>query len=196
MFEPATGIGLHNRGIGFSLEPGHPAEYGPGRRPPHTLSPAMVTRPTARSRAAVGTMGGDSQPQILLQLLCRWLRHGESPGRADRRAALRARRAGSGFDTWLDAASPSVQIESHAPAGWADGLRERGHDVVVASPDGAHGFGHAHLIAAHPAGGWAGAADPRAQIGAAAGVLTRRAGAGRSRRITQSSGKTGARFSK
>ena len=27
-------------------------------------------------------MGGDSQPQILLQVLCRTLRHGESPGRA------------------------------------------------------------------------------------------------------------------
>jgi gamma-glutamyltranspeptidase/glutathione hydrolase len=41
--EPTTGIFLQNRGIGFSLQPGHPAEYGPGRRPPHTLSPALVT---------------------------------------------------------------------------------------------------------------------------------------------------------
>ena len=32
-----------------------------------------------------------------------------------------------------------------------------------------NGFGHAHLLAANPAGGWAGAADPRAEIGDAAG---------------------------
>ncbi|PZG14377.1 gamma-glutamyltransferase family protein, partial [Nonomuraea aridisoli] len=37
VFEPRTGINLHNRGIGFSLQPGHPAEYGPRKRPPHTL---------------------------------------------------------------------------------------------------------------------------------------------------------------
>src|SRR5437763_1196037 len=41
--EPTTGIFLQNRGIGFSVEPGHPAAYGPRRRPPHTLSPALVT---------------------------------------------------------------------------------------------------------------------------------------------------------
>jgi gamma-glutamyltranspeptidase/glutathione hydrolase len=169
VFEPATGIGLHNRGIGFSLEPGHPAEYGPGRRPPHTLSPAIVTAPDGALRGAVGTMGGDSQPQILLQLLCRWLRHGEWPGQAI--AAPRFTLVGtSGFDTWLTP-EPRVQLEAHAPAAWAEGLRGRGHDVVVAPAEGAHGFGHAHLLAAGPApgGAWAGAADPRAEIGAAAG---------------------------
>lgn len=167
VFEPSTGIGLHNRGIGFSLEPGHPAEYGPGRRPPHTLSPAMVTKPDGALAAAVGTMGGDSQPQILLQLLARWLHHDQSPGRAvgAARWTLQGR---SGFDTWVTP-DPRLQVESHAPAAWVDGLRQRGHDVVVAPPEGAHGFGHAHLLAAHPGGGWAGAADPRAEVGAAAG---------------------------
>lgn len=167
VFEPATGIGLHNRGVGFSLEPGHPAEYGPGRRPPHTLSPAMVTHPDGTLAAAVGTMGGDAQPQILLQLLCRWLRHGQSPG-----AAISAPRfvllGATGFDTWTTS-DPRVQLEPDVPPGWADGLRARGHDVVVAPPEGAHGFGHAHLIAARADGGWAGAADPRALVGAAAG---------------------------
>ncbi len=45
LVEPATGTFLHNRGIGFRLLAGHPAEYGAGRRPPHTLSPALVTGP-------------------------------------------------------------------------------------------------------------------------------------------------------
>lgn len=56
VFEPGTGIGLHNRGIGFSLVPGHPAEYGPGRRPPHTLAPALVTRPDGSLKGVIGTM--------------------------------------------------------------------------------------------------------------------------------------------
>ncbi len=43
LVEPTTGVFLHNRGVGFSLVPGHPAEVAPGRRPPHTLSPMLVT---------------------------------------------------------------------------------------------------------------------------------------------------------
>ncbi|MCI3948262.1 MAG: Gamma-glutamyltransferase, partial [Acidimicrobiales bacterium] len=66
---PGVRVFLHNRGIGFSLVPGHPAEYGPGRRPPSTLSPALVTRPDGSLHTVLGTMGGDSQPQVLLQLL-------------------------------------------------------------------------------------------------------------------------------
>jgi gamma-glutamyltranspeptidase/glutathione hydrolase len=77
-----TGVFLHNRGVGFNLEPGHRAEYGPGRRPPHTLSPALVTRPDGSLAQVIGTMGGDVQPQILLQLLVRLLHGGENPAAA------------------------------------------------------------------------------------------------------------------
>jgi gamma-glutamyltranspeptidase/glutathione hydrolase len=168
LFEPATGIGLHNRGIGFSLEPGHPAEYGPGRRPPHTLSPAVVTRPDGDLRAVVGTMGGDTQPQILLQLLTRLLHHGQSAGTtiAAPRWALR-QPASSGFDTWVDADATIVNVEDGADGDWSNGLRERGHEVEVV--EGVTGtFGHAHLIEVIESG-LAGAADPRALVGAAVG---------------------------
>ncbi|HTN81083.1 MAG TPA: gamma-glutamyltransferase, partial [Acidimicrobiales bacterium] len=73
LFEPSTGINLHNRGLGFSVEAGHPAEYAPGRQPPHTLTPALVTGLDGRLAAVLATMGGDSQPQILLQVLARAL---------------------------------------------------------------------------------------------------------------------------
>ena len=117
VFEPTTRIGLHNRGIGFSVDPRHPAAYGPRRRPPHTLSPAMVTRPDGTVRAAIGTMGGDSQPQILLQLLCRWLRHGSDPGRSI--AAPRWVLSGTtGFDTWTVPGGARVKLEAGAPAAW------------------------------------------------------------------------------
>ena len=94
---PAPGVFLHNRGIGFSLEAGHPAELAPGRRPPHTLAPALVTR-DGELHAVLGTMGGDTQPQVVLQLLARLLHAGQSPGTAIRSA--RWALGTGGFDVW------------------------------------------------------------------------------------------------
>jgi gamma-glutamyltranspeptidase/glutathione hydrolase len=160
VFEPTTGIGLHNRGIGFNLRLDHPACYGPGRRPPHTLSPALVTRPDGSLRAAVGTMGGDSQPQILLQVLSRWLHHDADPGGAidAPRWVLAAR---TGFDTWRAPDGAHVRLEHDAPPGWAPALRARGHEVEEAPAAMSHAFGHAHLLERTDSG-WAGATDPRA----------------------------------
>jgi gamma-glutamyltranspeptidase / glutathione hydrolase len=165
---PGVGIFLQNRGLGFSLVAGHPAEYGPRRRPPHTLSPLLVTRPSGELRALLGTMGGDTQPQILLQLLTRLLRHGESPGRAIAagRWALH-KPGGTAFDTWADPDALTVIVEGHVAPAWAAGLRDRGHDVKVV-PSG-HGFGHAHLIEVGADGMRSGAADHRAEVGAAVG---------------------------
>jgi len=166
--EPHTGIFLHNRGLGFSLVEGHPAELAPGRRPPHTLSPMVVTRRDGSPALAIGTMGGDSQPQILLQLLVRLLVHGESPAQAVAapRFTLVPRDGGSGFETWTSG-GVSVKLEGHAPGAWAEGLTARGHHVTE-GPAFDHGAGHAHLVAI---GGeyLHGAADPRSRNGSAAG---------------------------
>ena len=78
LIEPATGVFLHNRGVGFSLVAGHPAEVAPGRRPPHTLSPMLATAPDGALTHLVGAMGGDAQPQIMVQLLARLLRAGRT----------------------------------------------------------------------------------------------------------------------
>ncbi len=64
LVEPNTQINLHDRGLGFHLGAGHPAEVGPRRRPPHTLLPAMATR-GGRLDTVFGSMGGDAQPQIV-----------------------------------------------------------------------------------------------------------------------------------
>ncbi len=171
--EPATGVFLHDRGIGFTLGDGHPAMWAPGRRPPHTLSPALVTRPDGSLRAVLGTMGGDSQPQILVQLLARMLRHDQSPGRAVRAGRwVLGRRAPhgehGGFDTWAGDGPDRVEVEAHAPAAWDAGLTERGHDVSRSPAAVDHGFGHAQVIALSD-GVLAGIADPRSLDGAAAG---------------------------
>ncbi len=133
LFEPATGIGLHNRGIGFSLEPGHPAEYGPGRRPPHTLAPAVVTA-TGRRSAGRDRHDGRRHAAADPAAAADPVPAPRSVGRCDDRARLDGRCANptsSGFDTWVDADATVVNVEDEAADDWADGLRDRGHEVEV-----------------------------------------------------------------
>ena len=170
LFEPNTGINLHNRGLGFSVDPGHPAAYGPGRRPPHTLSPALVTTPDGALRATVGSMGGDAQPQIVLQLLARLLVADQAPATAVHapRFVLANHGNGRGFDTWDDPGHVGVDVEADAPESWRSGLVSRGHDVrIVRSAN--HGMGHAQVISVL-AEGLGGAADHRCGSGGAVGL--------------------------
>jgi gamma-glutamyltranspeptidase/glutathione hydrolase len=151
---PGVRIFLQNRGAGFSLVPGHPAEYRPARRPPHTLSPLLVTRDDGSLDALLGTMGGDSQPQILLQLLARVYGAGESPGDA------------VGAARWI-LTDRGVALEAHAPDRWPASLETRGH-TVERRPSWSREFGHAQVIRLD-GDHLAGAADPRSLGGAAAG---------------------------
>jgi gamma-glutamyltranspeptidase len=64
---PATGVLLHNRGACHTAE-----TYRGGARPVHTLAPAMALA-AGRPRLVFGTMGGEAQVQIHLQLLARIL---------------------------------------------------------------------------------------------------------------------------
>jgi gamma-glutamyltranspeptidase/glutathione hydrolase len=168
LVEPNTGINLHNRGLGFNLRDGHPAEFRPGHRPPHTLCPAMATADGAL-RAVFGTMGGDAQPQILLQVAARLFHYAQSPAAAVNAGRWALRGPSTGFDTWTSDRAPTVTIEGHAPSAWMAGLAGRGHRVEGLPPYDS-GFGHAHAIVIDADGFRAGAADPRTMIGAAAGI--------------------------
>ncbi len=70
---PKAGVALQNRGACFNLESGHPNEYGPAKRPMHTIIPAMTMR-DGRAEIAFGVMGGAYQPMgqahVLSNLLC------------------------------------------------------------------------------------------------------------------------------
>jgi gamma-glutamyltranspeptidase/glutathione hydrolase len=75
---PGTGFALHNRGAGFTLQPGLPNTVAPGKRPFHTLIPGFVSKPggspTADGRTdtpymSFGLMGGAMQAQGHAQLL-------------------------------------------------------------------------------------------------------------------------------
>jgi gamma-glutamyltranspeptidase/glutathione hydrolase len=70
-----TGIMLHNRGSGFSLEKGHPNQYAPGKRPFHTLVPAMLFKDGALLMS-YGVMGGDIQTQGHVQVVLNLVERG------------------------------------------------------------------------------------------------------------------------
>jgi gamma-glutamyltranspeptidase/glutathione hydrolase len=173
----STGVFLHNRGVGFSLVPGHPAELAPGTRPPHTLSPMLATRPDGSLSYLVGAMGGDAQPQVLQQVLARMLHAGQDPATAvtAARVSLAAPAAGPFRLWWGD--DLHVLVEGHAPPTWVDELTNRGHRVipipafepngvggiqiirVARDGDGRSGSGARHFV---------GAADPRSPCAATA----------------------------
>jgi gamma-glutamyltranspeptidase/glutathione hydrolase len=161
LVEPNTAINLHNRGIGFSLVAGHPAELRTGRRPPHTLAPTLVTGRGGSLAAIVGSAGGDAQPQIVAQLLARILnsRIPVTDAVAAPRWVLRS--GPTGFDTWLNGgANATVVIEEGAPPAWFSELPQLGQ-FIRAAPAGDGTFGHAHAIVVDRDGVPAGAAEPR-----------------------------------
>lgn len=163
--EPSTGINLQNRGLGFSLVPGHPAELAPGRKPPHTLCPSIVSRTDGTLAAVLGSMGGDAQPQIVTQVALRLMRQGAHPHDAVNAGRVVLRGASGGFDTWTSTTPPVVQVEGHAPDAWAEGLESRGHRVER-RPARDSGFGHAHAIVVERDGARLGGYDERTIVGA------------------------------
>ena len=167
-----TGVFLHNRGVGFSLERGHPGVYGPRRRPSHTLSPAIVTRPDGSLAEVIGTMGGDVQPQILLQLLARLLVSGQDPATAIAAARVVHEAPGAPpFRLW-QAPRQSLLMEFNAPELWHRGLEARGHRVRVVGPFNPVDVGCSQIISVAGAGDHltlTGASDPRSAEGAALG---------------------------
>jgi gamma-glutamyltranspeptidase / glutathione hydrolase len=173
----STGIFLHNRGVGFSLVPGHAAELAPGRRPPHTLSPMLATGADGALSHLVGAMGGDAQPQILQQILARMLHAGQDPATAvsAARVSLVAPSAGPFRLWWGD--DLQICVEGHAPAGWSDGLVDRGHRVIPVAAFEPNAVGGAQIIlverdgdGAQPGGRhYVGAADPRSPCASTAG---------------------------
>jgi gamma-glutamyltranspeptidase len=70
-----TGINLNDRGSYFTLEPDHPNVLAPGKRTFHTLMATVVSGPRT---VLLGSMGGDVQPQVNVQVLTRHLDRGRS----------------------------------------------------------------------------------------------------------------------
>lgn len=148
LLEPETGVLLQDRGALFTLEEGHPNVIEPGKRPYHTLTPMMALRDGALA-FTLGTPGGDSQTQSLLQIVHDLLIFGMTPQQAVEAPRFRSY---PGLRVALeDRIDPDVVRE----------LSALGHDIHIV-----HGwtatFGGAQMIRIEPSTGTlTAAADPR-----------------------------------
>lgn len=152
---PGWGFSLQNRGHNFSLDPEHPNRLAPGKRPYHTIIPALATmRETGALFASFGVMGGFMQPQGHLQVVAAL-----ADDRLDPQAALDRPR----FCIEAGTAHGEVALEEGIPADSLSRLAEMGHVVRWQGGFNRSLFGRGQVIVRHNADGvlWGGS-DPRA----------------------------------
>jgi gamma-glutamyltranspeptidase/glutathione hydrolase len=147
---PGTGICLQNRGACFVLEPGHANVLEGGKRPYHTIIPAMALR-EGRLWLSFGVMGGFMQPQGHLQVVVNMVDYGLDPQAALDAPRFRVDERGG----------PRVAIETAVPLKTRQALAALGHEVQPETTF-APGFGGGQVIAFDPDAGvlWGGS-DPR-----------------------------------
>lgn len=149
---PETGIWWQNRGCSFDLRPGRLRSLEPGRKPFHTLNPAMARLDDGRL-LVYGTMGGEGQPQTQAAVFSRYVWGGHNV-----RSAVAAPRWLLGR-TWAEQ-STSLKLESRYAPEVLERLRALGHPVEVVG-DYDERMGHAGALVRHPEGWIEGGEDPR-----------------------------------
>ena len=143
---PGTGVCLHDRGFGFSLDPDSPTALAPGKRPLNTLIPGLVTRGDALW-AVYGNMGGFMQPQGHAQVLVNLRDHAMAP----QEAVDHPRHYLDGGVLLVEGRVPEAEIAK---------LRRWGHEVEVGPPY-AELTGGAQVVRLHEDGVRAAGSDPR-----------------------------------
>ena len=144
---PGTGVALQSRGCLFRLEPDHPNVLAPGKRPYHTIIPAMACR-GRELWLSFGVVGGFMQPQAHVQVLTNLLDFGMAP-----QEALDAPR-------WCVNQDGSLGLEPGFPAGVREAMTARGHRLAAEQPAFLGEFGCGQIIAVEDGVLW-GASDPR-----------------------------------
>jgi gamma-glutamyltranspeptidase/glutathione hydrolase len=172
------GFSLQNRGHNFSLDPAHPNALAPGKRPYHTIIPAMATKlPSSPGSltanpvdaepaeagavggaaetlfASFGVMGGFMQPQGHVQVFSALADHGLDP-----QSALDLPR----FCIGVEDEGGAVALEEGIPADALTRLAAMGHVVYPVTGLGRSLFGRGQVILRDPATGVLTAgSDPR-----------------------------------
>jgi gamma-glutamyltranspeptidase/glutathione hydrolase len=114
-----TGIMLTNRGACFTLQPDHPNLFGAGKRPMHTIIPALAMR-NGRCDMSFGVMGAHYQPMGHVQIILNMLDYG-----MDVQQAIDAPR--------FFFEGENTDVERGTPLETIEGLKARGHHVVMAT---------------------------------------------------------------
>ena len=147
-----SGITWQNRGCSFTLDPSALNHLRPGRKPFHTLNPALAQMRDGRV-IVYGAMGGDGQPQTQSAVFTRIAAFGMNPQQAvDAPRWLLGRRWGESSDT--------LKLESRFPTGVVNVLGGYGHEIEILQ-DYDEIMGHAGAIVRHANGVLEGGADPR-----------------------------------
>jgi gamma-glutamyltranspeptidase/glutathione hydrolase len=111
------GILFQNRGSGFNLIPGHPNEAGAGKRPMHTIIPAMRAT-SGKIDMAFGVMGGQYQATGHAHVMSNMVDFGMDP-----QEAIDAPRA------FADPITGALRVERAISAATLSALEEKGHTL-------------------------------------------------------------------
>jgi gamma-glutamyltranspeptidase len=155
---PQTGITWQNRGASFRLADSGWNALKPGRKPFHTLNPAMAVFDDGRIMP-YGTMGGEGQPQTQAAVFSRY-----NAG-VPLQSAITAPRWLLG-KTWGEN-SVTLKLEDRFDPGVISALKAAGHDVEILGSFTAT-MGHAGALVRYPDGRIEGATDPRSDGSVAA----------------------------
>lgn len=134
------GFMLQDRGQLFTLKPGHPNVYAPGKRPFHTIIPAFVMK-DGKPLMSFGLMGGGMQPQGHAQIITNMIDFGMNVQEAG--DVARYRHDGSSQPTGEIMTDGGIlNVESGVEESVVTELRKRGHNVKV----GKGGYGGYQMI--------------------------------------------------
>lgn len=152
------GFTLHNRGHNFYLDAMHPNSLAPGKRPYHTIIPAMATglNPDGSEYlyASFGVMGGFMQPQGHLQVVVSLVDDMLDPQQALDQPRFCIQDGQSGGRVALEEGIPSEVVAA---------LSAMGHGVEQVRGHGRSLFGRGQIILRDPGSGvLCGGSDPRA----------------------------------
>ena len=148
------GFSLQNRGLNFSLQPDHPNVLAPGKRPYHTIIPALATHIGSNELyACFGVMGGFMQPQGHVQVISAMIDDGQGP-----QSALDQLR----FCLENGRPDGTVALEEGMSSQTIAKLTEMGHPITIVRGTKRSLFGRGQIIRREPQTGvlWGGS-DPR-----------------------------------
>lgn len=148
-----TGVCWQNRGVSFALDPDALQALEPGRKPFHTLNPALALFDDGRVMS-YGTMGGEGQPQTQAAIFSRYAMLG-----MPLQQAVTAPRWLLGR-TW-GYTSTSLKLENRFDPALVQQLRDAGHVVEILDAAFSDTMGHAGALVKRADGVLEGAADPR-----------------------------------